>query len=279
MKKLLTSVLIFIIVLTAFVGYSNAADATIKFAPSSSNIIVGNEFEAVLSLQDLGPFTDGINSAGGVLSYDSNYVQFVSMSAKGSWILQLFNQDSGKFLLLTPNMDPVGTGAMVSIKFKLIAKPSQTTKVATLSEVSITDGLTDEIAFNPVHITINASDPAPVNNTVTNTPVNNTVTNTPVNNTVTNTPINNAIIVPPVNNTVANNTINNTVSNIVLRPTNNTTQNNKVNTNVPITNTGDSTTAPIRLPNAGFNTIIIISTIGTLVSGIFGYFRYKNIDK
>lgn len=280
MKKFLSSILVFMIVIASFTVYSNAADAAIKLAPSSSTVTVGKEFNVILSLTNLGPFANGINSASGTLTYDSNYVSYVSISGQGSWGVSQFNQSNGKFLALTSNMDLVGTGPILSIKFKLNSLPSETTKLVTLNNVSITDGETDEIEFSTVSVTIKAQEPAPVNNTVNNTVVlNNTVNNTVVNNTVNN------IVNNTINNTVENNTINNIVENNVINNTVNNTVNDTV-INIDGSNTSknqttatldDSTTSKV-IPYTGFNTFIIVAIVASIASGIYAYYKYKNLN-
>lgn len=283
MKKFLSSILVFMLVIASFTVYSNAADAAIKLAPSSSTVTVGKEFNVILSLTNLGPFANGINSASGTLTYDSNYVSYVSISGQGSWGVSQFNQSNGKFLALTSNMDLVGTGPILSIKFKLNSLPSETTKLVTLNNVSITDGETDEIEFSTVSVTIKAQEPAPVNNTVTNNIVNNTVSNT-VNNTVVNNTVNN-IVNNTINNTVENNTINNIVENNVINNTVNNTVNDTV-INIDGSNTSknqttatldDSTTSKV-IPYTGFNTFIIIAIVASIASGIYAYYKYKNLN-
>lgn len=283
MKKFLSSILVFMLVIASFTVYSNAADAAIKLAPSSSTVTVGKEFNVILSLTNLGPFTNGINSASGTLTYDSNYVSYVSISGQGSWGVSQFNQSNGKFLALTSNMDLVGTGPILSIKFKLNSLPSETTKLVTLNNVSITDGETDEIEFSTVSVTIKAQEPAPVNNTVTNNIVNNIVNNT-VHNTVVNNTVNN-IVNNTINNTVENNTINNIVENNVINNTVNNTVNDIV-INIDGSNTSknqttvaldDSTTNKV-IPYTGFNTFIIIAIVASIASGIYAYYKYKNLN-
>lgn len=287
MRKLLSSSLIFILVFMLFTVTANAATTKISFAPASSNITVGKEFEVVLSLTDLGIFPDGINAASGTLSYDSNYVSYVSMTPKGSWTLSQFNQTNGKFLLFTANMDLVKTGPIVAIKFKLIGTPSETTNIITLNEPSITDGATDEVSFDPLNITIKASlptPPPPVNNTVTNNTVNNTVVNNTVNNTVVNNTINNTVVNNTVNNTVVNNTINNTVDNNTtdnntINNVVNNTSNNVVSSNIVINgNTVDNSTSKKPIPYAGLSNIIIISIIITIITSVYSYFKYKDLN-
>lgn len=270
MKKFLSSILVFMLVIASFTVYSNAADAAIKLAPSSSTVTVGKEFNVILSLTNLGPFANGINSASGTLTYDSNYVSYVSISGQGSWGVSQFNQSNGKFLALTSNMDLVGTGPILSIKFKLNSLPSETTKLVTLNNVSITDGETDEIEFSTVSVTIKAQEPAPVNNTVNNTVVNNTVNNI-VNNTINNTVENNTIN-NIVENNVINNTVNNTVNDTVINIDGSNTSKNQTTATFD-----DSTTSKV-IPYTGFNTFIIIAIVASIASGIYAYYKYKNLN-
>lgn len=288
MKKFLCSILVFMLVIASFTVYSNAADAVMNFAPSASSVTVGKEFEATLSLTNLGPFTNGINSTSATLSYDSNYVQYVSKSAKGKWNISQFNESNGKILAMTSNMDLVGNGSIFSIKFKLKALPPENTKLVTLNNLSITDGDTDEIEFaDPLSITIKGQNPAPVNNTVNNTVVNNTVNNTIKNNVVNNT-IKNNVVNNTINNIVANNTVNNVINNTVTNNTiNNTTNNTANNTIINIDGSNssknqtvilDDSTTNKDIPFTGFNTFIIISIVVSIVSGAYAYYRYKNLN-
>ena len=278
MKKFLCSVLVFIMILSSFVLYSNAANASIAFQVSGSNITVGSQFTAILSVTSLGDLS-GVNGVSGTLTYDSNYLEYVSMAPGASgYDDPEYRSSTGKFYILTQDMVLLGTGPSIAITFRLKAKPASSTQVATLSNVAITDG-NQEIEFNPVSITLQVNEPEPpVNNTVTNTPVNNTVVNnTPTNNTVVNnTPTNNTI----VNNTPGNNTINNTTDNSIINntnPGNNTTGggNSLINTIKNIITGGDNTTSQIKIPHAGFSTFIVLCIILTVVASVFAYLKYR----
>ena len=278
MKKFLCSVLVFIMILSSFVLYSNAANASIAFNVSGSNITVGSQFTAILSITSLGDLS-GVNGVSGTLAYDSNYLEYVSMAPGASgYDDPEYRSSTGKFYILTEDMVLLGTGPSIAITFRLKAKPASSTQVATLSNVAITDG-NQEIEFNPVSITLQVNEPEPpVNNTVTNTPVNNTVVNnTPTNNTVVNnTPVNNTI----VNNTPGNNTINNTTDNSIINntnPGNNTTGggNSLINTIKNIITGGDNTTSQIKIPHAGFSTFIVLCIILTVVASVFAYLKYR----
>ena len=278
MKKFLCSVLVFIMILSSFVLYSNAANASIAFQVSGSNITVGSQFTAILSVTSLGDLS-GVNGVSGTLTYDSNYLEYVSMAPGASgYDDPEYRSSTGKFYILTQDMVLLGTGPSIAITFRLKAKPASSTQVATLSNVAITDG-DQEIEFNPVSITLQVNEPEPpVNNTVTNTPVNNTVVNnTPTNNTVVNnTPTNNTI----VNNTPGNNTINNTTDNSIINntnPGNNTTGggNSLINTIKNIITGGDNTTSQIKIPHAGFSTFIVLCIILTVVASVFAYLKYR----
>lgn len=262
MKKILSSILAFIIVLFSFTMYSNAAGSTVELNCSPSTVTVGNQFDVTFSVKSLGSFT-GLYGAAAVLTYDSTYVSYVSISSKGSWSTPTYNKNNGKISILSDS--PQSAGNVFSIKFKLIAKPSTTTKLVTLSTVSITDNNDEDEFTDSLSITIVANDPAPVNNTVNNI-VNNTVNNT-VNNVVNNT-VNNTIVNNTVINTV-NNTINNTTNNTVIFNTSNSSNNQ---------NKSDDSTSNQKIPYAGFNTFIIVSILVLIVSGIYAYYRYRRLN-
>ena len=273
MKKFLCSVLVFIMILSSFILYSNAATASIGFKVSESNITVGSQFTAILSVTSLGDLP-GVNGISGTLSYDSTYLEYVAIAPGASGYDEPeYRASTGKFYILTEDMALLGTGPSIAITFRLKAKPTSSAKVATLSNVAITDG-DQELEFDPVSITLQVNTPEPpVNNTVNNTVVNNTVNNTIKNNTVTNnTTTNNTT----TNNTTTNNT---TENNTIL---NNTTNNNTsgggnslINTIKNIITGGDNTTSQIKIPHAGFSTFIVFCIILTVVASVYAYFRYR----
>lgn len=275
MKKFLCSILVFIMMLSSFVLYSNAANASIAFNVSGSNITVGSQFTAILSVTALGDLA-GVNGVSGTLSYDSNYLEYVSMAPGASgYDDPEYRTSTGKFYILTEDMVLLGTGPSIAITFRLKAKPSSSTQVATLSNVAITDG-DQEIEFNPVSITLQVNEPEPpVNNTVNNTVINNTVNNNTVNNnTVNNTTVNNT-----VNNTAGNNTTNNTTNNTIVNNAvgNNITGggNSLINTIKNIITGGDNTTSQIKIPHAGFSTFIVFCILLTVAASVYAYFRYR----
>lgn len=283
MKKVLCSILIFITCLVSFSVSSNAADTVATLTCSPQTVTVGSQFDVTFSITDLGDLP-ALFVVMAKLSFNKEYLNFVSISSKGAWNSPpTFNESNGSLLVMANNGQPAGQ--IFSIRFQLKAKPASTTDLVTLSNITISDN-EDDYDLNPLSITLTIKDPTPppvTNNTVNNTVVNNTVTNNTVtNNTVTNNTVENNTV---ENNTVENNTVeNNTVENNTI---NNTVENNTIN-NTPnvILNTNDNnnnknkdnSTSNNIIPFTGFNTFIAFGIFALSVSGIFAYFRYRRLN-
>lgn len=279
MRKFLSSALVFVIILFSFTMYSNAANTAVSFTPVQSSVTVGSQFDVVFNIKSLG-FSSKVGGVSAVLSYNSEYVDFVSITSKSEYGSPTHNKNNGKISILSDS--GASTGPVFSVRFKLKKKVDSSVKIIKLSEINIVSLADDDITLpNPIEISISAKEPTPVNNTVNNTVVNNTVNNTVTNNTVNNTVVNNTVTNNTVvNNIVDNNTVNNTLDNTINNIIANNTTNNSNNNSIIIggNTSTDNTISNNKIPYAGFNTIVIFLIVTLSASGIYAYYKYKKLN-
>lgn len=134
MKKLISSFIISIIILSNCI-ISNAANvADLVLTSNSTSVDVGSEIVIYLEINNL----SGINELTGIaakLNYDSNIFELVNITGENSWKVS-----KAKTILMISD-DSVTFGKVIKIVLKAIKVPEEGTSIVELTNISVTDNI------------------------------------------------------------------------------------------------------------------------------------------
>lgn len=138
-----------------------SGSATLSFSGSSS-VIVGNNIEVILQVSNLNGINGGIAAVGGRISFDSNYLEYVSSQSLAPYTIS-YASGSGKIAGLAFSEDTRIKSSTSLIKFTFKTKKTGNTSIS-FNEVSLTDGTSDAISANNTSKSINITEPPSSNN-------------------------------------------------------------------------------------------------------------------
>jgi len=283
MKKVITSLIIFILAISIVSTIYAAITANVSLIVSNDKVKPGNTFSVKINAKDINAGTDGLRGVQLKVNYDKNVLEtLTSDSIKGySGLTANYNESAKGNILLAIGMGQTGITedsdfVEVTFKVKENAEHKDTTvtfenievfntEKLNVGEKSVTVNITDDVENNPEE-----EKPTP---TPTATPEGGSES-TPTPSTkpgeTNNTPIPTATAKP--NNTENKNNV--PVTNINTNTSTGSGTTNKGNTSSG-SNIKGSTTSSSSLPKAGIGSTIAILTIVVLVIGTVAYINLR----
>ncbi len=156
-KKILVVFCVIVFIMSIFMVNSYAAitDAVCELKPSKSEYEVGDTIEVTLRLSKL-EADKGIIAYSGVLEYDKDNLEYVSIKGSGEWERPEYNSENGMLVATRSDFSPFDGEDLCVITFKAKSK-SENAKIA-ITSIELSNGGNKPATGYKAETTVNIKD-------------------------------------------------------------------------------------------------------------------------